>query len=258
MSDDYDLDSGPDPAYHASATPEVVEPTNPVYAVGIGPGNLEYLTPRGRRAIADAEVVVGFSTVVDFIAAVTDADLLRCGYEDELETLEQFGERVASGDAGTAVLMGDSKHSGYQFVAKVEQALDRPVRVIPGISSIQMAASRARTPPRGHQIRHPSQERGHRRRTRTPLGGCRVETPLGPAATYDCMPGDIAADFLENGVNPDTEALVLEHLTHDAESITEMTLKSLDAHAGGNAEDDPAFSDIYILAIRKPVDPAED
>lgn len=258
MSDDYDLDSGPDPADHASATPEAVDPMNPVYAVGIGPGNLEYLTPRGRRAIAEADVVVGFSTVVDFIADVTDADLLRCGYEDELETLEQFGERVASGEAGTAVLMGDPNHSGYQFVGKVEQAVDRPVRVVPGISSIQMAASRARTPLEETRFvtLHKSGDIDDELELLSEVVGSRHLLVL--PRPYDWMPGDIAAHLLENGANPDAEALVLEHLTHNSESITEMTLESLAAHAGGNGEDDTPFSDISILAIRKSVEPGED
>lgn len=42
--------------------------------------------------------------------------------------------------------MGDPNHSGYQFLGKVEAAVGVPVRVVPGISSVQMAANRAHTP----------------------------------------------------------------------------------------------------------------
>ena len=148
MSDDYDLDGGPDPAAVAAAEPESEpdERENPVDAVGIGPGNPAYLTPRAERAIREADVVVGFETVVEFVEEVTDADLLTCGYRDEAETLAAFADRVADGERGTAVLMGDPNHSGYQFVGKVEAAVEPPVRVIPGISSLQVAASKARTP----------------------------------------------------------------------------------------------------------------
>jgi len=55
--------------------------TTLVYAVGVGPGNPEYLTPRGERAIREADVVVGFTTVVEFVEDETDADLLTCGYK---------------------------------------------------------------------------------------------------------------------------------------------------------------------------------
>ena len=252
MADDYDLDSGPDPAGFAAAEPEAVDLDDPVYAVGIGPGNIEYLTPRGKRAIAEADVVVGFSTVVDFVADETDADLLRCGYEDELETLEEFAQRVAAGDRGTAVLMGDPNHSGYQFVGKVEQAVDRPVRVIPGISSIQMAASRARTPLEETRFvtLHKSGSIEDELAVIAETVGDRHVLVL--PRPYDWMPGDIAAHLLENGAAPETEALVLEHLTHDEESITRSDLGSLAEHAGGSSPEDTPFSDISILAIRRP------
>lgn len=250
MTDDYDLDSGPDPADFAASKPEVVDPTDPVYAVGIGPGNLEFLTPRGRRAIEEADVVVGFTTVVDFVAEVTDADLLRCGYQDELETLDGFGERVASGERGTAVLMGDPNHSGYQFVGKVEEAVDRPVRIVPGISSIQMAASRARTPLEETRFvtLHKSGDIDEDLAVLVDTVGERHLLVL--PRPWDWMPGDIAAYLVENGADPDTDALVLEHLTHDSESITRTTLEGLAEHAGGDGEDDTPFSDISILAVR--------
>jgi len=57
-----------------------------------------------------------------------------------------LADRVGAGERGVALLMGDPNVSGYQFLGKVERAVDGPVRVVPGISSIQVAASRARTP----------------------------------------------------------------------------------------------------------------
>jgi len=102
-----------------AAEPDIDEETdNPVYAVGVGPGNPNISPPAGERAIREADVVVGFTTVVEFVEDETDADLLTCGYKDEAEALEEFGERVAAGESGTAVAMGDPNHSGYQFVGK--------------------------------------------------------------------------------------------------------------------------------------------
>ena len=253
MSDEYDLEAGPDPATFAAAEPEPIDPEDPVHAVGIGPGNTEYLTPRGKRAIVDADVVVGFSTVVDFVAELTEADLLRCGYEDELETLERFAERVASGDRGTAVLMGDPNHSGYQFVGKVQRAVDKPVRVIPGISSIQVAASRARTPLEETTFvtLHKSGDiEDDLERLADAVGRRHLLVLPRP---YDWMPGDIAEHLIEEGAVPETEALVLEHLTHETESVTRQDLGALAEHAGGDSPSETPFSDISILAVRKPV-----
>ncbi|MBZ6496382.1 cobalt-precorrin-7 (C(5))-methyltransferase [Natrinema longum] len=279
MSDEYDLDAGPDPATFAAdaaepdldegAAPEgqrgeggeTAEAGDPVYVVGVGPGNQEYLTPRGERAIREADVVVGFTTVVEFIEDLTDADLLTCGYRDEAEALEEFAERVAAGESGTAVAMGDPNHSGYQFVGKVQAAVERearnreadprPVRVVPGISSLQMAASRARTPMEDTEFvtLHKSGDlESDLDRLAAAVGERHLLVLPRP---YDRMPGDIAAFLLESGADPDLEALVLEKLTHDDEAIHRFTLGELSAHAGGSGKAETPFSDLVVLAVRR-------
>jgi len=252
---EYDLDSGPDPATVAAAEPETLDgDADPVHAVGIGPGNLDHLTPRGRQAIEDADVVVGFETVVEFIADLTDADLLTCGYKDEREALTTFADRVADGARGTAVLMGDPNHSGYQFVGKVQDVVDRPVRVIPGISSLQIAASRALTPMEDTEFvtLHKSGDIGDDLQRLTAAVGDRHLLVL--PRPFDWMPGDIAAHLLEAGADSGVDALVLEKLTHDEESISRFSLGDLADHAGGSGADSTPFSDLSVLAVRREVE----
>lgn len=281
---DYDLDSGPDPATFAAAAaePEIDETVDdPVYVIGVGPGNPEYLLPRGDRALREADVVVGFTTVVEFIKERTDADLLTCGYADEADALTEFAERVAAGESGTAVTMGDPNHSGYQFVGKVQDAVEgafarresqsrregddseadpdrptagsRPIRVLPGISSLQMAASRARTPMEDtefvtlHKSGDLSEEMD---RLATAVGERHLLVLPRP---YDRMPGDIAEFLLEYGAEPGLEALVLEKLTHSDETIHRFTLGELSEHAGGTDRSETPFSDLVVLAVRRPV-----
>ncbi|QHS17377.1 cobalt-precorrin-7 (C(5))-methyltransferase [haloarchaeon 3A1-DGR] len=278
MSDPYDLESGPDPATLAAAEPEPVrsngadrsEPVgsdgaadpsvgaddaarSSVHAVGIGPGNLEYLTPRGRRAIEAADVVVGFTTVVEFLTdgMAVDADVLTCGYRNEAETLAAFAERVADGAVGTAVLMGDPNHSGYQFLGKVEAAIDRPVRVVPGISALQVAASRARTPMEATTFvtLHKSGDLDDDlARLRADVGDRHLLVLPRP---FDLMPEDVAADLIETAdADPSLEALVLERLTHADERITRTTLGELAELAESAESADSPFSDLSVLAVR--------
>ncbi|WP_436347661.1 cobalt-precorrin-7 (C(5))-methyltransferase [Natronorubrum sp. FCH18a] len=263
MSGEYDLGSGPDPATFAAVAPEpdIDEATDdPVYAVGVGPGNPEYLTPRGRRAIREADVVVGFTTVVEFVEDQTDADLLTCGYKDEAEALEAFGERVAAGESGTAVAMGDPNHSGYQFVGKVQDSVQRedssiPVRVVPGISSLQVAASRARTPMEDTEFvtLHKSGDLAADMDRLAAAVTVDDRHLLVLPRPYDRMPGDLAEFLLEAGAEPDLEALVCEKLTHEDERVHRFTLAELSEHAGGNGEADTPFSDLVVLAVRQPV-----
>jgi len=68
------------------------------------------------------------------------------------------------------------------------------------------------------------------------------------------MPGDIAAHLLDHGADPELEALVLEKLTHDDESISRFSLGELGEHAGGSGADDTPFSDLSVLAVRRGVE----
>jgi len=218
-----------------------------VYVVGIGPGNLAYLTPRGKRAIADADVV-GFETVVGFVSKQTSADLLTCGYRDEKQAMERFGECVAAGASGTAVLMGDPNHSGYQFVGKVEATVGRQVRVIPGISSLQIAVSRARSPMEEttfvtlHKSGNISEDLD---RLREDVGQRHLLVVPRP---FDWMPEDSAAMLLDERVRSETEAVVLGKLTHPEEAITITTLAELAER--DSADDESPFSDLTVLAVR--------
>jgi cobalt-precorrin-7 (C5)-methyltransferase len=246
------VDFPDEPAEFAASAPET-RGDNPIYAVGIGPGNTEYLTRRGARTIKEADVVVGFETVVDFVREEIDGEALTCGYRDEPEVLAEFAERVADGATGTAVLMGDPNHSGYQFVGKVEAAIeaadvDRSVEVIPGISSLQIAASRARTPmeettfvtlhksgPIESDLQRLERDVGERNLLVLPR-------------PYDWMPERVAHRLLESGA-PDCEALVLERLTHADESITRTSLSALADDI--DSKEETAFSDLSVLAVRR-------
>jgi cobalt-precorrin-7 (C5)-methyltransferase len=251
VSDDHDLDAGPDPATVAARAPEPDDLTDPVLAVGVGPGNREYLTPRAERAIRDADVVVGFETVVDVVRDLATGDVLECGYADEGETLAAFAARVADGASGTAVLMGDPNHSGYQFVGKVQAAVDRPIRILPGISSLQVAASRARTPMEETTFvtLHKSGDLApDRRRLRDAVGDRHLLVLPRP---YDHMPPTIAADLLDAGAAESLTAIVYERLTHENEVVTRTTLGDLATRPSGRDADD-GFSDLSVLAVRRP------
>ncbi|ELZ27717.1 cobalt-precorrin-6Y C(5)-methyltransferase [Halosimplex carlsbadense 2-9-1] len=257
MTDTSSTDDDRPPEAVAAAAPEPpdaaadrTEAAEPVHAVGIGPGNPEYLSPRAERAIWEADAVVGFETVVDHVRDRIEGTALACGYDDQSETLRAFGDRVADGAAGTAVLMGDPNFSGYQFLGRIERAVDPPVRVVPGISALQVAASRARTPMEASTfvtLHKRGDLAADRERLRAAVGDRHLLVLPRP---YDLMPGDVAADLCDAGADESLTAIVYERLTYDDETVTPTTLGDLATRAGGNGPDDTPFSDLSVLVVR--------
>lgn len=224
---------------------------NPVHAVGIGPGDPAFLTMRGSRILGDVDVVVGFETVVGFIESATDATLLSCSYDNETEVLDRFADRIADGATGAAVLMGDPNVSSYGFLEKVERAVDRPVRIVPGISSIQIAASRARTPLEDSTVvtLHKRGELDEDLRRLARDAGVRHLLVL--PRPYDWMPGDIADTLVSAGASTSLPAFVFERLTIDGETVRRTTLGDLAEAAAGDGPDDTPFSDLTVLVVKR-------
>lgn len=234
-------------SHRVATSPQRNSPPQLVYAVGIGPGNPSYVHLQARSILDSADVVIGFETVLDCIRALTGADVLSCGYETEAGRLAEFAERVEAGETGAAVLMGDPNFSSYSFLGKVEGAVDCPVRVVPGISSIQMAASRSRTPfessvfvtlhTRGDletEFDRLVRQAGHRNLLVLPR-------------PYDYMPERIANVLIDRGVEASLDTHVHEHLSFDTETTTRTTLNELASTAG----DDSAFSDLSVVVVRR-------
>jgi cobalt-precorrin-7 (C5)-methyltransferase len=219
----------------------------PVYAVGIGPGHLDYVHPLARRILRMADVTVGFETVLGYVEALIEGESLACTYDTEADRLGAFARRVADGARGAGALMGDPNVSGTTFVTKVEAALGRELRIVPAVSAVQVAASRARVPLESSTIvslhtrgdLQPQLDRLVRDAGRRPL--------LVLPRPYDYMPERIARELLARGSDPELPALVLESLTLPAETVTTTTLEDLAATA---TTEGSAFSDLSILVVR--------
>ncbi|RNJ26051.1 precorrin-6y C5,15-methyltransferase (decarboxylating) subunit CbiE [Halosegnis longus] len=218
-----------------------------VPVVGIGPGSDDYLTVGGRRVLRTADVVVGFTTVLDCVDEHV-GERLDCSYDDQTERLAEFGERVRDGELGVAVAMGDPNCSGGQFVDRVRAAVGE-VRVCPGVSSTQVAAARA-----GVAYDEAAIESLHKR------GDCAAERDRLRAALperalivlplpWQTMPEDIARDLLASHPEAgDRRAVVCESVTLPGETLTRTTLAELADGADGES----AFSDLSVLVVQPP------
>ncbi len=137
-----------------------------IFVVGIGPGNAEHLTQRGRTALYEADVIVGYKTYVNLIKCIVGGkEIVSTGMTEEVERckaaieLAEKGKKVAvisSGDAGIYGMAGLI----YELVASkgtvpdlrteqsrvVESGLSpfltvHDIEVIPGVSALNAAAA---------------------------------------------------------------------------------------------------------------------
>lgn len=125
-----------------------------VYVVGIGPGNLDDVTPRAREAIGRARVVLGYQAYLDQIKPlVRHKEVLSfpMGSENERAAIAVARARagadvalVSGGDPGIYGMAGPV----YAALLDIPEATDGSVRVevIPGITAASATAAVVGTP----------------------------------------------------------------------------------------------------------------
>ncbi len=218
-----------------------------IICIGAGPGDLGYLTQRGAELIRQADVVAGFNAVVDIVRGLIPpkAEVVTMGYRDQVEKLAEVAASHHAGKRCVVVFMGDIHFSGFQYLERVERACGHPVETLPGISSAQILASRAKV-----CFDETSFITFHRRGDLTPFkshllhvledGRNAIVIPCPWDAARSFMPRHIAAYLLENGIPPGHPTEVWENLT-GAEAEWRGTLRECV---------DKDFSDMSIMLIR--------
>jgi len=116
-----------------------------VFAVGVGPGSQNYITETVRKIIVGADVVVGYKYTLDTISSlIQNKKVHTITMEDQEKTYQQIKK-----DLGDKVLVvpftGDVNFSESEVVDRLIEIFG-DVEIIPGISSIQVAASKAKIP----------------------------------------------------------------------------------------------------------------
>jgi cobalt-precorrin-7 (C5)-methyltransferase len=213
-----------------------------IHCLGAGPGDPGHLTLHARDLLARADVVAGFDAVLAVARPhlPPECTLIPMNYRDQTARLAETAALHHAGKRCVVVFMGDLHFSGFQFLERVERACGHPVDTLPGISSAQILASRARV-----CFDETTFITFHRRGDIVPFQKHLVHVledgrnAIVIPRPWDFMPKDIAAFLLERGVPAEHPAEVWEHLT-GAEAAWHGTLGTCTA----------VFSDMSILLIR--------
>jgi len=116
-----------------------------VFAVGVGPGSQNHVTELVRKIIVDADVVVGYKYTLDIIAdLIKDKKTHVITMADQEKTYQSIKKELGDGVL-VIPFTGDVNFSESEVVDRLVEIFG-DVELVPGISSIQVAASKAQVP----------------------------------------------------------------------------------------------------------------
>ena len=116
-----------------------------VYAVGVGPGSPDYITENVKKIILESDVVIGYKYTLNIISNfLQEKEVYEITMEDQeiiyQKILQELGDRVL-----VVPFTGDVNFSESEVVDRLIEIFG-DVDIIPGISSIQVAASKSKVP----------------------------------------------------------------------------------------------------------------
>ncbi|MDF1579940.1 MAG: cobyric acid synthase [Desulfuromonadales bacterium] len=124
-----------------------------LYVVGLGPGDLQHMTPVCNAALEEAAVIVGYQTYLDLIAPLLiGKEVISSGMMKEVDRCRQALAIAACGKIVALVSSGDAGIYGMaglvlELVNEPGAAVDHvEIEIIPGVSAVQAAASRLGAP----------------------------------------------------------------------------------------------------------------
>ena len=117
---------------------------NKVYAVGVGPGSPSFVPNAIKDVISKCDVVIGYGYTLKTIEGFLNGQQK---IEVTMKNQEDVYQKIAAEDNHTILIpfTGDVNFSESEVVDRLVEVFDE-VEIIPGISSIQVAAAKARVP----------------------------------------------------------------------------------------------------------------
>ena len=116
-----------------------------IYAVGVGPGASDFVSKKVEEIIQRANVVVGYKYTLETIKdLLVDKEV----FEITMQTQEEIYQNIQK-NLGEKILVvpftGDVNFSESEVVDRLIEIFGE-IQIVPGISSIQVAASKAKIP----------------------------------------------------------------------------------------------------------------
>ncbi|MGI0086992.1 MAG: SAM-dependent methyltransferase [Nitrosotalea sp.] len=116
-----------------------------VFAVGVGPGSPKYITDVVKEIVTNSDVIIGYKYTLETIEELAKNKVV---HEITMQNQEEVYQKVSKSLGNKTCVVpftGDVNFSESEVVDRLVEIFG-DVQVIPGISSVQVAASKARVP----------------------------------------------------------------------------------------------------------------
>jgi precorrin-6y C5,15-methyltransferase (decarboxylating) CbiE subunit len=118
-----------------------------LFVVGVGPGSPKYLTDAAKEAIAKSHYIVGYKYTLSTIEGIIDKSrqqVFQVTMQIQEDVYQDIYTKMKDGEYCTVPFTGDANFSESEVVDRLLEIFGSDnVEVIPGISSIQVAAAKA-------------------------------------------------------------------------------------------------------------------
>ena len=220
-----------------------------VYAVGVGPGSPKYVTEIVKEIVQKCDVLIGYKYTLKTIEHLIEGKEI---YEITMNDQEKSYQKILPelGDRTLVIpITGDVNFSESEVVDRLIEIFGE-VEIVPGISSIQVAASRAKVPLDKSKV--------ITMHVTTPIEDKKLELqkalidgfsvvlvprPWPKQPDKHFMPSEIAIYLRENGFDTNKMKVhVFEAITTENETNFEGTVKELEGKE---------FSDLSVMVFNQ-------
>ena len=224
-----------------------------LYTIGVGPGSIKYITDIAREAIYKSRYIIGYKYTISAIESLIDRnkhEIYEITLKNQEEIYQFIHDRMEDNECCAVRFTGDVNFSESEVVDRLLEIFgEKNVEIIPGISSIQIAAAKSKVPlDKAHVVTfHVTTDIEQKKKELVRSIIHKKDIILLPRpwpkdSKKNFMQSEIAIFLKENGI--DTSNLnvwVFEHLTNDnKETVFRGKVSDLEGRK---------FSDLSVVVI---------
>lgn len=121
-----------------------------LYTIGVGPGSIKYITDIAREAIYKSRYIIGYQYTISVVESLIDKnkqEIYVISLKNQEEQYQYIYDRMKDEEYCAVLFTGDVNFSESEVVDRLLEIFgEKNVEIIPGISSIQIAAAKSRVP----------------------------------------------------------------------------------------------------------------